>query len=395
MSTSIPVSLLGDLITIKGGGTPSRHNPAYWGGNIPWATVKDLQGSELSAVQESITEEGLQNSASQVIEAGHVITATRMALGRAAIATKDVAINQDLKALVAGPQLYPRYLLHFIISKGADLERMGKGATVKGILIDDLKKLQIPLPPLTEQRRIAAILDKADTLRRKAQQALNLTDDLIRSTFLDMFGDPVTNPKGWPMVRLGDMITEIRAGKSVGGEQRQRAKDEWAVLKISAVTSGRFLPHEHKVVNDPPAEETLVRPKKGDLIFSRANTRELVAAMAIVEENTEGLFLPDKLWTIETNPKQLRKEYLKYLMADPLFRSKFATLATGTSGSMLNVSQKKLIQYEIPTPDPKLQDAFADFTWGVFKTRNRLAAQCNESDATFEAALQRAFMAGL
>ncbi len=116
------------------------------------------------------------------------------------------------------------------------------------------------------------------------------------------------------------------------------------------------------------------------------------AAMAVTETGKCARLLSP---TIKTNPKRLRKEYLKFLMADPLFRSKFATLATGTSGSMLNVSQKKLVEYEVPTPTTKLQDAFADFIWGVFKTRNRLATQCNEADATFGSALQRAFSGGL
>lgn len=205
-------SSLGDLVVIKGGGTPSRDNPSFWRGPIPWATVKDLTTPVLSKTQESITFAAVKSSATNVIPAGAIITATRMGLGKAAINTIDVAINQDLKALQPKSSLDSRYLLHFLLSKASHIEAMGKGATVKGILLDDLKQLQIPLPPLTEQKRIAAILDKADAIRRKRQAAIKIADDFLRGIFLDMFGDPVINSKGWDVKPFGDLLISLRYG---------------------------------------------------------------------------------------------------------------------------------------------------------------------------------------
>ena len=93
------MAMLGDLVEIKGGGTPSRKTPEYWGGEIPWATVKDFKTFELSTTIEKITREGLTNSASNLIPAGSIIVPTRMAVGKAAINLVDMSINQDLKAL--------------------------------------------------------------------------------------------------------------------------------------------------------------------------------------------------------------------------------------------------------------------------------------------------------
>lgn len=210
---SWPLTPLGEIVTIKGGGTPSKSQESYWGGEIPWASVKDLKGSTLSTTQDSITELGVKNSATNVIPAGTILTATRMALGKFAINSVDMAINQDLKALFINDHLAVDrgYLFRFLESKAQFIDGEGKGATVKGITLDFLKSIQIPLPPLDEQKRIAAILDKADAIRRKRQQAIQLADDLLRSVFLEMFGDPISNPKGWKTKKLGDLV-EIKGG---------------------------------------------------------------------------------------------------------------------------------------------------------------------------------------
>jgi len=97
-----------------------------------------------------------------------------------------------------------KYLYYFFLSRG--FEDVISGSAQPQITGQGLTKVEIPLPPLPEQKRIAAILDKADAIRRKRQQAIQLADDFLRAVFLDMFGDPVTNPKGWPLKPLGNLV---------------------------------------------------------------------------------------------------------------------------------------------------------------------------------------------
>ena len=113
--SEIYFGVLGDFVSdISGGGTPSREEPNYWNGNIPWASVKDLTSNKPSSTAESITDEGLSSSASRLVPAGTPIVATRMAVGRTAVFARDVAINQDLKAVFASPSLLDKeYLFHF------------------------------------------------------------------------------------------------------------------------------------------------------------------------------------------------------------------------------------------------------------------------------------------
>jgi len=194
---SWPIAKLGDAVRFVGGGTPSKKNPEFWSGSIPWASVKDFKGPLLSQTVDYITEAGLANSASRLLPKGTVVIPTRMALGKAAITARPIAINQDLKGVLPIAELSPAFLFHYFQSQSEAIERLGEGATVKGITIDKLSRLEIPLPSLDEQRRIAAVLDKADALRRQRQESLQLTEKLLQSVFIDMFGDPVTNPRGY------------------------------------------------------------------------------------------------------------------------------------------------------------------------------------------------------
>jgi type I restriction enzyme S subunit len=194
---------LGSLVEIIGGGTPSRVIDSYWNGDIPWATVKDFKSTIIENTLEKITHEGLAASASNLIPEGTIILPTRMGLGKIAINRVPIAINQDLKALkIKDCRINRDYLLRFLLTKASYLEKLGKGATVKGIILDDLKKMQIPLPPLDDQIRIASLLSQAEALIAKRKESIRLLDELVRSTFLDMFGDPVRNEKGWEKVTL-------------------------------------------------------------------------------------------------------------------------------------------------------------------------------------------------
>lgn len=157
------VKTLADVVErFIGGGTPSRANPEFWGGEIPWVTVKDFATFDPFQAQESITKLGLLNSAANLIPAGTLITSTRMALGKAVAYKVDVAINQDLKALIVKQQVTVNFLLHWFTQNGERIDALGGGSTVKGISVGELKRLPILLPDITEQTAIATILSDMD-----------------------------------------------------------------------------------------------------------------------------------------------------------------------------------------------------------------------------------------
>lgn len=273
------------------------------------------------------------------------------------------------------------------------INNMANGAAQPGVNSSKLKELIVPLPSLPEQKRIAVILDKADAIRRKRQQAIQLADDFLRAVFLDMFGDPVTNPKGWDVFPLKKGIKSICSGWSVMGDSFPRQDGEIGVLKISSVTSGKFDPEENKKVDFEkiPEGKKLIFPRKGDLLFSRANTRELVAATCIISKNYDDVFLPDKLWSIKLDDKILVSEFLNILIWQKRFKDLLKSKATGTSGSMLNISKLKFEATPAIFPPVEKQESFKEIYWGV---QSILAAQLNSAerlDTNFNSLSQKAF----
>ena len=151
------------LKEVKGGGTPDRGNDEYWGDEIPWVTVKDLSSQTISTAKEFITRVGLLNSASNLIEAGTVIIATRMAVGKAIVSTSDVAINQDLKALFPDSNLSSKLLHQMMLYHARRIERLGSGSTVKGIRLEDIKSLEVRVPrTFEEQEKIVLVMEIAE-----------------------------------------------------------------------------------------------------------------------------------------------------------------------------------------------------------------------------------------
>ena len=159
---------------IYGGGTPSRDAPELWGGDIPWVTVKDLIATRIRGAQEYINNKGLAESASNIVPAGTVIIATRMAVGKVVIASCDVAINQDLKAVCPSEQICSDYLFYWFLFNSEQIQKMGTGSTVKGVQVDVIRSLKMTIPmTIEEQQKIAAVLFTADKEITILQQQLD------------------------------------------------------------------------------------------------------------------------------------------------------------------------------------------------------------------------------
>ena len=253
-----------------------------------------------------------------------------------------------------------------------------------------LKEVDIPLPPLKEQHRIAALLDKVSDLIAKRRAQLDKLDLLVKARFVEMFGDPETNPMNWPIVVIGAITKTIDSGWSGNGTQREKKAGEIAVLKVSAVTKGYFIPEECKVLDDQENIKKYVFPQKGDLLFSRANTQEMVGATAIIREDYPELILPDKLWKIRFSDVT-NVVYMKYILSSKAIRKKFSEASTGTSGSMYNVSMEKFKAIQIPMPEISIQNQFASFAESVEKSKLTIQQSLDKLEILKKALMQQYF----
>jgi type I restriction enzyme S subunit len=216
---TVRLAALGDVCTFVGGGTPSRKNPEYFDGDIPWATVKDFKHLTITSTEEHITEKAVRDSATNIVEQGSVLLVTRIGLGKVAIAGTRLAINQDIKAVRPSSNIEQDFLFWFLLARAEYIKSMGAGATVKGVTLSDIRAIQIPVPCLSEQRRIVDLVSHANGIVRLRRDAQRKAAELFPALFLDMFGDPATNPKGWPFVAFGEL------GQLDRGKSRHRPRD--------------------------------------------------------------------------------------------------------------------------------------------------------------------------
>ena len=265
-----------------------------------------------------------------------------------------------------------------------------KSVNQASFTVTALKEIEIPLPPLEEQRRIATVLDKVSDLITKRRAQLDKLDLLVKSRFVEMFGDPETNPINWPIVEIGAITKTIDSGWSGNGTQREKKVGEIAVLKVSAVTKGYFIPEESKVLDDQQNIKKYVFPQKGDLLFSRANTKEMVGATAIIREDYPELILPDKLWKIRFSDTT-NVVYMKYILSSKAIRNKFSDASTGTSGSMYNVSMEKFKAIQIPMPGTSIQHQFASFVESVEQSKLTIQQSLDKLEMLKKALMQQYF----
>jgi len=379
---------LGELIEIKGGGTPSKKVPEYWGGSIPWASVKDFKSSVLSSTADSITDLGVENSATSVIPAGTIVVPTRMALGKVAITAVDMAINQDLKALLINNEqvLDKNYLLRFLESQAGEIEKHGKGATVKGITLDVLRGLEIPLPPLAEQKRIAAILDKADALRRKRQQAIDFADQFLRSVFLEMFGDPVTNPKGWEVKNISEACLEIvdcvnRTAPVVDYET------PYKMIRTTNVRNYEIDLSTVRYVEKESYEKWTRRllPMKGDIVF----TREAPAGEAGIIETAELVFLGQRTMHFRPDFSKVTSEFLLFELMGSGIKNQISRMSTGSTVKHLSVPECK--KFNIRMPPIEVQKRFSVVVKQLKESRSGFLTSQKCINEYFNSVSQQAF----
>ncbi|MEZ8882526.1 restriction endonuclease subunit S [Vibrio sp. 10N.222.54.F6] len=385
---SISVQKLGELVTIKGGGTPSKKIDEYWNGDIPWASVKDLKTRVLSKAEDYITTQGAENSATNIIPKGTIIVPTRMALGKVAIAGVDLAINQDLKALFIKDEnvLDKQYLARFLESKAKYIEGEGKGATVKGITLDFLKSIDVPLPPPAEQKRIAAILDKADTIRQKRKQAIDLADEFLRSVFLDMFGDPVTNPKGFPLGTIRDLVDTANYGTS---GKASETDGEFPVLRMGNITyQGGWDFTDLKYIDLTEKELPKYLVHRGDLLFNRTNSRELVGKTAVYNQDEPMAFAG---YLVRVRPNELGNNYYISGYLNSGHGKKVLVGMCKSIVGMANINAQELQDIKILLPPIEIQNQYESLAKSVYEKTMTHKSSSTELELLFNSLSQKAF----
>ncbi|MFC2079520.1 restriction endonuclease subunit S [Candidatus Bipolaricaulota bacterium] len=345
-SGTFPERRLSEVCEIVSGATPRRNHPEYWDGDIAWVTPKDirsLEGSVIADTPEKITNEGYKSCSTQLLPAGSVLFSSRAPIGLVAVTGIEMCTNQGFKSLIPGPEVEAGYLYWCLRREGPKIAARSSGTTFSEISRKGMERVKIPLPPLPEQRWIAAILDKADAVRRKRQQTLDLADDFLRSAFLDLFGDPVTNPKGWGRLKLSDAVDLINGRAFKVSEWSDRGRP---IIRIQNLKD-RFAPFNY--FDSKCSDRFNVEP--GDLLLAWAG--QLVSFGVHIWDGPAGL-LNQHIFNVHPRvPFEL--EYLEFSLGQ------IVELAKGHFHGieMKHLTKANLNQQHVLDPPQDLQRQFA------------------------------------
>jgi type I restriction enzyme S subunit len=382
-------------IEIKTGKTPPTSQKGYYGDEVNWYTPTDLDNEKyLHKSSRGITQLAIAEKKAFLFKPKTVLVGCIGNIGKIGITKIPSSSNQQITGVLTDSnEVLPEYFYYWLKQNKELLKQNSTSAIVPILNNRQLSNIRIDYPESTsDQIKIAEVLSKAEKLIAQRKESISLLDEYLKSTFLEMFGSPNKVEEVDKQVRLGDFIKKITSGTSYGGiQKRELDNNEYGVLKVSAVTRGFFNSKEFKAVNKDDILVSIIHPEKGDLLFSRANTRDLVAATCIVDKDYPRLFLPDKLWRIELDESELSKIYFHFLFQNKGFKERLTREATGSSGSMLNISMAKLRNVSFVKPSMALQNQFAQIVEKTEALKIKYQESLQELENLFGSLSQLAF----
>ena len=358
MPESWKQSELGEvLLSIVGGGTPSKSNPSFYEGDIPWMSVKDMNKNILNDTVDHISEEAVENSSTNVIPSGTPIIATRMSLGKIVVANFDSAINQDLKALFPATGVNRDFLIGWYRSIAKKIEALGTGTTVKGIRLDVLNSLECPLPPLAEQKVIA---DKLDTLLAQVEATkarLERIPDILKTFRQSVLSAAVSGKltkewrkenkvsiESWLSTNIGE-LAKVATGKTpkrTNIEYWEGGDIPW--LTSAATGSSVTLEAEQFVTKLAVKECTLKVFPIGTLLlamYGEGKTRGQVTELQLEATCNQACA------AILVDEKKVSKEFVKLRLQENYEETR--KVAVGGAQPNLNLNKVREIKVELPS----------------------------------------------
>lgn len=387
-----------NVVRFVGGGTPSKANPAFWSGEIPWVSPKDMISRDVQDSQDHITEEAIELSATQLIPTGSVIIVVRSGILvrrlPVGIVRRPVTLNQDMKALIpAVGGLDGDFIAYFLESREGELltNCVKRGATVHSLDTSKLKQVKIPLPSLSEQRHIVKLLDQANALRRKRTTADDRTARFLPALFIKMFGDPATNPMGWKPSSVGELIEEPQFGLSTAlSGKTEQYEGMLPVLRIANISNDGYLKTDDlrfDKVSDRKRQELLLQP--GDLLFNWRNSPNLVGKTAIFNETGNYIFA-SFLFRLKVK-KGKATNYFLWFYLNRLRQQGWFETKCRQAVSQANFGRDELCAIKLPLPPFELQGKFSEHVDRFNKIREYAANSRQKLDAMFSTLLHHAF----
>lgn len=378
---------LRDLVDVAGGGTPRKSVTGYYGGGIPWVTPKDMKRSVIGESEVTLTDDGVRNSPAKLVPEGSVLVVVRSGVLKhtlpVALTNRPVTVNQDMKALTPHGDLDPSYLARMLKALQPTVLSWVRATTADNFPIGSLLDFEFDLPPLPEQRRIAAILDHVDGLRTKRRQVLTHLDALTHSVFNDMFADAratSTVEAEASLIRTGPFGSQLLHSEFV--------VQGIAVLGLDNVVGNEFRWGERRFIT-PAKYEKLKRytVSPGDVLISIMGT---TGRCVVVPDDIPTAINTKHICAITPDSTHLDSTFLRAaFLWHPQSR---AHLRRQTKGSIMDGLNMSIIKsMPIPVPPLSEQREFAERARQVIAARDRATSAGNADDDLFASLQSRAF----
>jgi len=374
---------------ITSGGTPLTSKTEYYNGDIPWAITEDITSSDMYIKQtkKKITKKGINNSSAKLFPKGTLLLTMYGTVGKVAITEVEMATNQAILGLIPKKQVDTLYLYYFLKSFENKWQNFMRTTTQSNINATIVKRLLVPIPPLEEQKKIVEILQFADYLKERRKEAIKLIDKIVMSLFYDMFGDPATNPKGWEVKKIGNIIEDIKSGFAYGKFNKERGIPQLRPYNITE--DGKLDLSTLKYVPDTKKNIEGYYLKTGDIIFNNTNSPELVGKTTIFKSDLDCVF-SNHLTRIRLDETKATPAYIKqlfnYLWLKRVFQNRCHQWVNQAS-----INNKNLRELEILLPPLDLQQEFTEIVSKLEDKRKQMEEAEEKLEMLYQILLKQAF----
>jgi type I restriction enzyme S subunit len=387
---------LRELCVFKHGGTPSKSNASYWQGDIPWVSPKDMKQSVIDDATDYISVAAVENSATSIVPVGSILAVVRSGILAhsfpLAQVAKPMAFNQDIKALIpTSDQLAPDYLFWFLRSQSANVVSRGvkKGATVHSVQSGFIENLKVPMHSVAEQRRLVELVARAEGIVRLRREAQQKAAEVIPAIFIDMFGDPAANPKGWPVRPLSE-VAEVISGVAKGRKLADGEGVELPYMRVANVKDGYLDLSEVKSIEikRSEVEKLLIRP--GDLLMTEGGDPDKLGRAALWSGELEACVHQNHVFKVRANRARVSPMYLRSLAGSAYGKAYFLSVAKKTTG-IASINKTQLSAFPVLLPPVGQQAEFDERARAVEAIARQQADAQEKASAVFAALLVRCF----
>ena len=387
----VQLSEMAELITK--GTTPTTLGYEFQDEGVNFLKIEcfDETGSFIESKAAHISDECHEKLKRSQLKAGDILFSIAGAIGRVAIVTEEMLpanTNQALAIIrITDEQVYLPYIKLILTSPIVieQFERKKQGVAQLNLSLKDINEISIPLPNKDKQIELAEIFDKVAHLIAKRNRELSSLDNLIKARFVEMFGDPILNPKGWEMVTIGDVVTDVRYGTSKPAVEGGK----YPYLRMNNLTSDGHLDLKdlkYIDISDDEIEKCVVR--KGDVLFNRTNSIELVGKTAVFDL-PEDMVIAGYIIRVRLNEKLLPEVLSQYMNLEAI-KGILRGMAKGAV-NQANINAQELQSIKVYVPSMELQNQFVEMKELVDKSKLAIQKSLEQLGTLKKALMQQYF----